>query len=184
MAPDGIIEWSPVEYLTWGDFEADPHPGAYQDAMATVRYAGTWMVESHNSGDGLFFTIGSIRLVTQFVKNLSWVRPGSANAHLLDHVQGCFDLAEETRSEIEAKLEEIFRDKSYPVRGSSEEERRQYSMQDSRIVLGSLDRLHREILLARIERYESDTNYGENRQVQTKYDQRFNQRRESKSGQG
>ena len=184
MAPDGIIEWSPVEYLTWDYFEADPHPGAYQDAMATVRYAGTWIVESHKSDGGLFFTIERIHLVTQFVKNLSWVRPGAANDGLLDHVQGCFDLAEETRPEIEAKLEDMFRDKSYPVRGSNEEERRQYSMRDSRVVLGSLDRLHRDILLVRIEEYESATNYGENRPVQTKYDQRFNRMRESKSGQG
>ena len=75
--------------------------------------------------------------------------------------RGCFDLAEETKAQIEAELEDIFRDKSYPVRGSSEEERRQYSMQDSRVVLGALDRLHREILLMRIEEYESGTNYGE-----------------------
>lgn len=184
MAPDGIIEWSPARHLAWDDFEADPHPGAYQDAMATVRYAGSWTVESHRSGDDLVFTIGRIRLVTQFVKNLSWVRSGAANDGLLGHVQGCFDLAEETKAQIEAELEDIFRDKSYPVRGSSEEERRQYSMQDSRVVLGALDRLHREILLVRIEEYESGTNYGEDGLAQAKYDQRFARMRQSRSGQG
>lgn len=184
MAPDGIIEWSPVEYLSWDDFEADPHPGAYQDAMATVRYAGTWMVESHKGDDGLFFTIGRIRLVTQFVKNLSWVRPGAVSDDLLGHVQGCFDLAEETKPKIEAELEDMFRDKAYPVRGSGEEERRQYSMRDSRVVLGALDKLHRDVLLVRIDRYESDTNYGENRLAQSKYDQRFSQMRQLGSGQG
>lgn len=184
MAPDGIIEWSPAGYLAWDDFEADPHPGAYQDAMATVRYAGTWMVESHDGDDGLFFTIGRIRLVTQFVKNLSWARPGAVSDDLLSHVQGCFDLAEETRPKIESELEDMFRDKAYPMRGSSEEERRQYSMQDSRVVLGALDRLHRDMLLVRIKEYESDTNYGENRLAQAKYDQRFSQMRQLGSGQG
>ena len=173
MAQEGTIEWSPERRLVWDDFEADPHPGVYQDAMATMRYGCVWTVGSQKRGTDLFFTIDRIRLTTLFVKNLSWVRRGAAGDRLLYHVQGCFDLAEETRPDIELALAQVFEGKLYPVRGSSEEERRQFSMQDSRAVLGALDRLYRDVLVPRLKRYESNTDYGEDTQAQAEYDHRF-----------
>lgn len=184
MAQEGTIEWSPERRLVWDDFEADSHPGVYQDAVATMRYGCVWTVGSQKRGTDLFFTIDRIRLTTLFVKNLSWVRRGAADDRLLCHVQGCFDLAEETRPDVESDLARGFEGKLYPVRGSNEEERRQFSMQDSRAVLGALDRLYRDVLISNLQRYESDTNYGEDIQAQAKYDHRFDMMRQAKLDQG
>lgn len=184
MAQEGTVEWSPDRRLLWDDFEADSHPGVYQDAVATMRYGCVWTVGSQKREAGLFFTIDRIRLTTLFVKNLSWVRQGAAGDRLLSHVQGCFDLAEETKPDVESDLARVFEGNLYPVRGSNEEERRQFSMQDSRAVLGTLDRLYRDVLLSRLEKYESDTNYGEDIQAQAEYDRRFEMMRHAKLGQG
>ncbi|MCE2509328.1 MAG: hypothetical protein J4G04_08610 [Nitrosopumilaceae archaeon] len=180
MAPDNITEWTPSARLEWSHFEADAHSGAYQDALASIRYDCNWVVESHKSGESLFFTIQNIRLITSLVRNLSWVRRGVADDALLAHMQGCFDLAEHLRPDMEEILAARFSQKRYPVRGSNEEERRQCSLQDSRTALGHLDDIH-QMLSSEIARYESDTEYGRNAKVQSKYDRMFEEMRRARS---
>lgn len=180
MAPDNITEWIPSTRLEWSHFEADAHPGAYQDALAVIRYDCNWVVESHKSGESLFFTIQNIQLTTNLVRNLSWVRRGMADDALLAHVRGCFDLAEHLRPDMEENLAAEFAHKRYPVRGSNEEERRQYSLQDSRTALGYLDDIH-QMLSTEIARYESETEYGRNTKVQNKYNRIFEEMRRARS---
>ena len=173
MSVNNKIEWSPLRSLKWDDFEADPHPGAYQDVLTKVGYDCTWTIQSHKKDDQLFFTIHNIQLTTYFSKNLSWVRIGAATDTLLRHAQGCFDLAENIRPRIEDMLKKEFEVTFYPVRGSNEVEHKQYSKQDSRIVLSVLARLQSEVLSAEIARYQERTYYGENIAVQKEYNQRF-----------
>ncbi len=180
MAPDNMTEWTPSTRLEWSHFEADAYPGAYQDALATIRYDCNWIVESHKSGESLFFTIQNIRLTTNLVRNLSWVRRGMADDALLAHVRGCFDLAEHLRPDMEEILAAEFSHKRYPVRGSNKEERRQYSLQDSRAVLGYLDDIH-QMLSSEIIQYESETEYGRNTEAQNKYNRMFEEMRRARS---
>lgn len=173
MSVDNKVEWSPLMPLKWDDFEADPHPGAYQDVLTSVGYDCTWTIQSHKKDDQLFFTIHDIRLTTHFSKNLSWVRIGVATDSLLRHAQGCFDLAENIRPRIEDMMKKEFEGRFYPVRGSNEVEHKQYSKQDSRVVLSVLSRLQSDVLSAEVVRYQERTCYGENIAVQKEYDQRF-----------
>lgn len=180
VAPDNITEWTPSTRLEWDHFEADAHPGAYQDALAVIRYDCNWVVESHKDGGSLFFTIQNIRLTAGLIRNLSWVRRGMADDALLAHVRGCFDLAEHLRPDMEDVLAAKFSQKRYPVRGSNEEERRQYSLQDSREALGHLDGIH-QMLSSEIARYESETEYGRNAKVQNEYNRMFEEMRRARS---
>lgn len=173
MVQEGVIAWTPLARLDWRDFEAEPHPGEYRDAFASIKYGCIWTIEFREDGGESFFAIRNIRLTTQFVKNLSWVRPMAANDDLLEHVRGCFDLAEETRPRIESKLEDLFSDVWYPVRGTDEDDRKQRSMQDSRVVLTALAKAYDGIWVGRMSQYEDDTRYGESAQMQAKYNRRF-----------
>lgn len=175
-----MTEWSPSMLLEWSHFEADPHPGAYQDAMPVIRYDCNWTIESHKSGKSLFFAIRNIRLTACLVRNLSWVRAHAADGALLEHVRGCFDMAEYLRPEMEKEMAAEFTTKQYPVRGSNEEERMQLSRQDSRVVLGHLDGIHQK-LSAEIAKYESETDYGRNTAAQAKYGRMFDEMRSSRS---
>ena len=172
MSQEWVIAWSPDIVLEWSGFEADPHPGMYQDALARIRYGCTWSVESHREGDDILFSIEKIRLTTEFVKNLSWVRKEAATERLRVHVQGCFDLAEELRPGMEALLAERFAGRMYPVRGSNPDEQTQNSMQDSRVALGDLGEIHGK-LNAEIEEYQAKTRYGEDGPAQESYNARF-----------
>lgn len=161
MSPDNTIAWSANTTLQWNDFEAEPHPGLYQDAMPIIRYSCTWNVESHDIDDTLSFSICDIRLNALFVKNLSWVRTNMVGEPLLAHMQECFDLAEYIRPDMESMLAQKFKGKMYPVRGNTPEEQKQNSMYDSRVVLGALQHIH-DTLDAKIAEYQTDMGYGEN----------------------
>lgn len=174
-----MTKWTPSMLLEWNHFEADPHPGAYQDAMPVIRYDCNWTIESHKSDESLFFTIRDIRLTACLIRNLSWVRVHVADDMLLEHVRGCFDMAEYLRPEMENEMAAEFAPRQYPVRGSSEEERKQYSRQDSRVVLGHLDCIHQK-LSEEISKYESETDYGRNTAVQAKYGRMFGEMRGSR----
>lgn len=173
MSQSNTIVWSANTTLQWSDFEAEPHPGLYQDAMTTIRYDCTWNVESHDVDGTLSFSICNIHLHTVFVKNLSWVRINMVDECLLTHMRGCFDLAEYVRADMESLLTQKFENKLYPVRGTTPEEQKQNSMSDSRIVLGALQHIH-DRLNARIAEYHADTEYGGNESSQATYNQRFN----------
>ncbi|MXY61404.1 MAG: hypothetical protein F4Y82_04750 [Cenarchaeum sp. SB0665_bin_23] len=172
MSQDNTLAWSAGTALQWSDFEAEPHPGLYQDAKAIIRYNCTWNVESHDIDDTLSFSIRNIRLNTLFVKNLSWARINMVDECLLNHMQGCFDLAECLRPDMESALTQKFEYNLYPVRGGTMEEQTQNSMHDSRVVLGALQQIH-DTLDAKIAQYQTDTRYGENESGQAVYDQRF-----------
>lgn len=180
MASDNTTNWTPMCSLEWEHFEADAHPGMYQDALAVIRYDCNWVVESQNIEGSLFFTIRDIRLTTTLVRNLSWVRKSVADDTLLEHVRGCFDLAEHLRPKLEERLAVKFTKRCYPVRGSNEEERKQLSLQDSRTALGHLDDVH-QVLSEEISHYESETDYGRNAEAQEKYTTIFEKMRLSRS---
>lgn len=182
MSANNRLEWSPLTPLKWDDFEADPHPGVYQDVQTHVGYDCTWTIQSHKKDDQLLFTIHNIRLTTRFSKNLSWVRIGAATDSLLRHAQGCFDLAENIRPRIEDMMKKEFEDRFYPVRGSNEVEHKQYSKQDSRVVLSVLSRIQSDVLSAEVAKYRERTCYGENITVQKEYNQRFARLRPSGQG--
>ena len=180
MVADNMTEWTPSLLLEWSHFEADPHPGAYQDAMPVIRYDCNWTIESHKSGKSLFFVIRNIQLTACLIRNLSWVRAHAADDTLLEHVRGCFDMAEYLRPDMEKEMAAEFTPKQYPVRGSNEEEHMQCSRQDSRVVLGHLDGIHQR-LADGIAKYESETDYGRNTKAQARYGRMFGEMRSSRS---
>ena len=180
MSDDNIVVWSADTALKWDDFAAEPHPGTYQDAIATIRYNCTWSIESHDADGILSFSISKIRLSTIFVKNLSWARIGMVNERLRVHMQGCFDLAEYIRPDMENALVQRFKGKLYPARGATPDEQQQNSVQDSRVVLGALQDIHKE-LDAKIAEYQDQTKHGEDESSQTRYSQRFTKMKNAKS---
>ena len=171
---ENVLDWYPSRMLSWDDFQADPHPATFQDAISKIFYHPTWTVVSEKFGSELFYSIENIALTTQFQKQLSWVRLQLSNDQLLNHQQGFFDLAEELKPQILEKLSKLFSDKKYPVRGNNDAERMQFAREDSSLMIRTaLDRLFEEIFLPQAHKYEKDTNFGENISVQKEYDQRF-----------
>lgn len=179
VAPGNDIVWSASAPLEWTDFEADPHPGLYQDALAVIRYDCKWNVKSLKKDMDLFFAISNIKLTTTMVRNRSWVRMRAADDALLAYVRGCFDLAEYMRPEMEEIFAVRFGQKTYLVQGSNEEQRMQYSKQESQVVLNTLDSIHKTLDLE-IALYGKKTNYGRNAKVRATSDALFDDMKRSR----
>ena len=125
-------------------------------------------------GKDVFFFIEEINLTTQFLKHLSWVRENSATELLLHHQQGFFDLAEELRPNIEKTLYLKLSHNQYPTRGKNEAESKQFAKEHSGILIKTeLDKLFEYSYLQQAKKYESETEYGENKLKQKQYDERF-----------
>lgn len=179
MDDDNIIDWSQQRYLNWNDFMAESNPAVYQDAYSKIQYHPIWTLNSEQMRGDVFFFIDEIHLTTQFLKHLSWVRGNLANDILLSHQQGFFDLAEELRPRITRLLYEKFAKKQYPMKGKNETESKQFAREDSGILIKTeLENLYNKLFLTATEKYETDTNYGENVEKQKEYDQRFKKLRE------
>ncbi|RNJ80517.1 MAG: hypothetical protein EB829_00225 [Nitrosopumilus sp. H8] len=169
---DDAVAWSRDRLLAWSDFQAEFNPAAPEDAHSAIRFRPTWTVDSDSRQDEIMFLLKDLRLHTEFLPLLSWVRPTQSGDTLLLHERGRFDLAELARRET-ANLQRDFENRLFPTRGKNEEQRKQHAREDSaRMIAVKIEDVMREFGRRSAE-YDIQTDFGRNVSWQTKYDDTF-----------
>lgn len=170
MDKKDIIPWSPDYLLAWSDFKAESNPAHFQDSFSTINYHSTWTVNSEMQEGKIFYFIESIQLTTQFLRHLSWVREQQATESLLKHEQGHFDLAESFKHKIIADFREKLIGKKFPTRGQNDDQRKQFAKEDSGLIISKeLDTWSKELEKLH-EKYDKETEFGNNLEKQKSYD--------------
>ena len=170
---NGIIVWSKNTFLSWNDFKAESNPAVFEDAHTTIRYGFTWTVNSDKIGNQIFYFIENLNLSVEFHPVLSWFRLGKNSESLLKHEQGHFDLGELVKREHLGQLQTKFYGEQFLTRGQNEEQRKQFAKEDSgKMIAQDVVKLQ-EILSQRQKQYDNETDFGQNRDVQSKYDSLF-----------
>ena len=173
MDKDDILVWSKRYLLKEDDFKADSNPSVFEDASSKIKYHYTWTVNSDKQNDKIYFNIEDIKLETHFLKHLSWIREGQRSSEMLNHEQGHFDLAEQLREQIVDKIQKKLYGKNFPTRGQNEEQRKQFAREDSeKIIAKELENEFRKLEQIR-KKYDTDTNFGQNLEIQKQFDQQF-----------
>jgi len=168
-----VINWSKSKFLSWSDFKSELNPSAFEDAHSTIRYRYTWTVKSKDVDGKIHFFIENIQLIVEFFPLLSWVRISNANLDLLNHEQGHFDLAELLRPEITKNLQNVFVDKKFLARGQTEEQQKQFARDFSNILISKEFEKWEKYLCKKQDEYDKQTNYGQRKEKQLEYDNKF-----------
>ena len=173
MEEDNIIKWSREYFLKWSDFQADANPSSFEDSSSKIKYHTTWTVDSEMVDGQIYFKINDIKLSTQFLKHLSWVRKNYSSNDLLKHEQGHFDLAEFLRPKITEKLQNEFKDKRFPTRGQNDEQRKQFAREQSGLMIEKELEKWSNCFIQQRTKYDADTNFGKNPEQQKGYEEKF-----------
>lgn len=177
MGENTVLEWSSNSFLRWSDFQAESNPAIFEDSHSVIKYRFTWTVNSDKIDNEIVFLIENICLFVDFHHLLSWVRSSEADDELLNHEQGKFDLAELVKQENIKKIYDLFYNKPFKTRGQNEEQRKQFAKEDSgKMINAEIEKLQ-QIFDDKCIKYQTETNYGKNSDVQTKYDLIFKQLR-------
>jgi hypothetical protein len=167
------IPWSTEYLLKWSDFQAEPNPSNYEDSYSLIRYRPTWFVKSDEIEGEIKFGIDDIHLTAEFYPSLSWVRPNQKNIMLLNHEQGHFDLANSLISKLRRDLEEKFDGRKFFVHGKNSEQQKQFAKEQSNSLIYNAVAEWEKFLLLERGKYDSETNFGQNRTKQENYDSKF-----------
>jgi hypothetical protein len=172
-----IIEWKSDSYIKWSDFEAESNPAVFEDSHSVIKYGFTWTVNSEIVNEQIVFFIEDIHIFVEFHRRLSWVRSSESNDDLLKHEQGNFDLAELTKRENIRKLRDKFYSKHFPTRGQNVEQRKQFAKEDSGKMIAKEVNDLQQMYDQKRQKYQDETNFGQNKSTQSKYDSVFEQLR-------
>ena len=173
MSDRNVLPWSSERLLDWSDFQAESNPAVFEDAYSVVKCRCVWTVKSETFGSDIRFSIGNIRLIPEFYKQLSWVRSNMATPKLLNHEQGHFDLVELLRAELTEKIQAVFDDKWYPTRGQNDEQRKQFAREDSGTMLTKELEKWEKYVSKKQHDYDVQTDYGQITEEQDKYNVMF-----------
>lgn len=173
MSENDTVVWSRSSLLSWSDFKAEYNPSAYEDSHSVIRYRPTWVVDSEQFGDDIMFVVQDVEISVEFHRQLSWVRMSQSSSLLLRHEQGHFDLAELVAREHIDALQHRFDGKMFPTRGKNEEQQKQFARADSGQMITSGVEWVDEILARRRQKYDQDTDFGQNTKKQSEYDAIF-----------
>ena len=177
MENDDIISWSKDYSLEWSDFKAQPNSSSFEDSSSYIKFHQTWTVHSDISEGEICFLIDDIKLSSQFLRHLSWVREKQDSLELLKHEQGHFDLAESLRPIITEKIQNEFKDKKFPTRGQNDDQRKQFAREKSGLMIAKeLEKWSFDFSQKRI-KYDEETKFGHNLIKQKEYDIKFNELR-------
>ena len=177
MSENNVLVWSNDSFLKWSDFNAESNPAVFEDSHSIIKYRYTWTVNSEKIENQIVFFIENIQLSVDFHPVLSWVRTLQINDDLLKHEQGHFDLAELIKRENLEKLQNKFYKKQFPTRGKNEEQRKQFAKEDSgKMIAMAVEKLE-EILSQRRQKYDEQTNFGQNLEKQLEYNLIFDKLR-------
>ena len=172
-----ILSWSKEYFLKWSDFQAEVNPAVFEDSFSKITYHHTWTVTSEINNGEVYFLISDIKLETQFLKHLSWVRLLNASSNLLMHEQGHFDLAEFMRPSFEDKIAKQFCEIKFQTHGKNEEQRKQSARDNSNLLI--LKELEKCLIILDKERqkYDEVTQFGKNFLKQNEYNKNFHKLR-------
>ncbi|KAF6244403.1 hypothetical protein [Nitrosopumilus sp. b2] len=177
MSENNTLSWSKNYSLKWSDFKAEHNPATFEDSHSVIKYGFTWIVDSEKLGSEVLFFIQNIDLSVEFCPLLSSVRISEANDRLLKHEQGHFDLAELVRRENISALQMKFEGKKFQTRGKNEEQRKQFAKEDSgKLIAQEVEKIQK-ILDERIKKYDKVTDFGNNLEIQSEYNLKFEQLR-------
>lgn len=178
MENDDILLWSKDYILNWSDFKATSNPSAFEDSSSHIKFHFTWRIDSEIDNGKICYLIEDVKLSTQFLRHLSWVREGQDSSELLKHEQGHFDLAELNRSKITEQIQNKLYDKKFPTRGKNEQQQKQFAREESGMMIAAeLEKLFLDFSKKRA-KYDEDTEFGHNLKTQNEYDQEFIEFRE------
>ena len=177
MVETDFIEWSADHFLKWSDFKAEHHSAIFEDSHSTIKYRFTWTVNSDTLDGQIVFLIENITLFVEFHPLLSSVRNVYATDDLLKHEQGHFDLAELTKNENLEKLQNTFYKKEFLTRGKNEDQRKQFAKEDSGKMIASEIEILEKLLDKQHQKYDEDTNFGQNLEKESEYELIFNKLR-------
>jgi len=177
MGEKTTLEWAPNFTLSWSDFQAESNPAVFEDSHSVIKYRFTWVVDSEKIDENIVFLINDISLFVEFHPLLSWVRQSETNESLLNHEQGNFDLAELVKRDNIINLQKEFYKKHFSTRGKNDEQRKQFAKDDSGKMINEQVEKLQNLFDERSQKYQTDTNYGRNLEVQSKYDLTFKQLR-------
>ncbi len=173
MGDSVAIEWNPNYNISWLDFEAESNPAVFEDSLSVIKYRFAWTINSEIVDEKIVFFIEDINLFTEFHPRLSWVRHSESNDKLLKHEQGNFDLAELVRRENVKELQDMFYSKHFPTRGQNVEQRKQFAKEDSgKMIAEKVEELQL-VYAERRKKYQTETKFGENEQIQSDYNMIF-----------
>jgi len=177
MENNDVITWSKDYFLNWSDFKAESNPSTFEDSSSYIKYHYTWTVNSEMSEGKIFFQIQDIKISTQFLRHLSWVREKQSSLELLKHEQGHFDLAEFLRPIITEKIQNEFSNKKFLTYGQNDEQRKQFARKDSSLrIAKELEKWSYDLSQKRI-KYDKDTEFGQIVTKQKEHDEKFNELR-------
>ncbi len=177
MGEKSTLEWGSDFSLSWSDFQAESNPAIFEDSHSVIKYRFTWTVNSDKIDGDIIFLIEKISLFVEFHPLLSWVRPSEANYSLLCHQQGNLDLAELVKRENLIQLQEKFYKRHFSTRGQNEEQQKQFAKEDSGKMINTEVEKLQNIFDEKSFKYQNETNYGKNVDVQSKYNLIFKQLR-------
>lgn len=105
------IPWEADRLISWSDFRGPPPPDAALRSEAaaihmTIAWHATYTVTTQDRVHWIG-RIASVTVTNTMDPTRSWVVPGKASAHLLQHEQTHFDLNEVYRRRIEILLQGI-----------------------------------------------------------------------------
>ena len=89
QATEFKLAWTENKPLTWADFQAEPGARERYDASTNSGISYSWSLSTHNGKEQFCYEVKS-----NFYPNLSWVKNGENNEHLLAHEQLHFDISE------------------------------------------------------------------------------------------
>ncbi len=174
MENDDIISWSKDYFLKWSDFQAESNPSSFEDSSCHIKYHHTWTVNSEMVDEKIYFLINDIKLSTQFLRHLSWVRENQTSSDLLKHEQGHFDLAELLRPTITEKIQTEFKDKKFPTRGKNDEQQKQFAREQSGLMIAKELEKWSNCFTQQKTKYDEETEFGRNSDKQKEHDKKFN----------
>ena len=113
QAPEFKLGWNENKPLTWNDFQAEPGSHERYDASTNSGMSYSWSLSTHNGKEQFCYEVRS-----NFYPNLSWVKNGENNEHLLAHEQLHFDISELHARKLRKAIKE------YKVTGNIKQELR------------------------------------------------------------
>jgi hypothetical protein len=168
------IVWSNNIFLKWSNFKAEHNPSIFEDSHSEIKLRFTWIVNSDTENNEIVFLIENISLFVDFHPLLSSFRTLEINDNLLKHEQGHFDLSELFKNENLNELQNKFYGKKFSTRGQNDDQRKQFAKEDSgKMIAIEIEKLER-LLFFRRQKYDEETNFGQNQEKQLDYNLIFN----------
>jgi len=178
------ILWSKKRKLTWEDFQGNPDPKFakklerfYTHTSSTIDHRILWGID--NEAKKIEIQCIGVKVWCFFNIQLSWVKqllfskPSDYLNNVLNHEQGHFDLSEEYARLMETKLKDSLLNKKFRVPGLTKKEKLQNVVAEQDKIDKKFSSQVWNLKNSEDEKYDTETNHGEIKEMQDKWDARF-----------